>query len=89
MSNHTFKYSTMHVWMGQLESKDMYWSGIIICSRETHYNYHELLFEWVFDCLTCHLPVVLLQLVDPAPLGPILLVDVDLMVVGAQGDLWP
>lgn len=38
--------------------------------------------------LTCHLPIVLLQLVDLAPLGPILLVDMDVMVVGAQGDLW-
>lgn len=36
---------------------------------------------------TCHLPIVLFQLMDLAPLGPILLVDVDLMVVGAQGDL--
>lgn len=37
--------------------------------------------------LTRHLPVVLLQLVDFAPLGPILAVDVDLVVVGAEGDL--
>lgn len=36
--------------------------------------------------LTCHLPIVLFQLVDLAPLGAILLVDVDLMVVGAQGN---
>lgn len=25
---------------------------------------------------------------DPGPLGPIFLVDVDLVVIGAQGDLW-
>ena len=43
---------------------------------------------WVSDSLTCHLPVVLLQLVDLAPLGAVFLEDVDLVVVGAQGDLW-
>lgn len=31
---------------------------------------------------------MLLQLMDLGPLGPILLVDVDLMVVGAKSDLW-
>lgn len=31
---------------------------------------------------------MLLQLVDFGPLSPIFLVDVDLMVVGAQCDLW-
>lgn len=30
---------------------------------------------------------MLLQLMDFGPLGPIFLVDVDLMVIGAQGDL--
>lgn len=38
-------------------------------------------------CLTCHLAVVLLQLMDLGPLGSILLVNVHLVVVGAQGDL--
>ena len=36
----------------------------------------------------CHLPVVLLQLVHLVPLGTALLIDVHLMVIGAQGDLW-
>ena len=35
----------------------------------------------------CHLPVVLLQLVHLVPLGTALLIDVHLMVVGADGDL--
>ena len=30
---------------------------------------------------------MLLQLVDLIPLGPVLLVDVDVVVVGAEGDL--
>lgn len=37
--------------------------------------------------LTCHLSIVLFQLMDLAPLGPILLVDVDLVVIGTQGNL--
>jgi len=35
----------------------------------------------------CHLPIVLLELVHLDPLGPALLIDVHLMVVGADGNL--
>lgn len=38
-------------------------------------------------CLTCHLSIVLLQFMDLAPLTPIFLVDVDLVVIRAQGNL--
>lgn len=36
--------------------------------------------------LTCHLPVVFLQLVDFVPLGAIFLVDVDFVIVGGDGE---
>lgn len=39
------------------------------------------------DGLTCYLSIVLLQLMDFGPLGSIFLVDVDFMVIGAQGNL--
>lgn len=31
---------------------------------------------------------MLLQFMDLVPLGPVFLVDVDLVVVGAESDLW-
>lgn len=39
-------------------------------------------------CVTCHMPIVLLQLMDLLPLSPIFFVYVHLLVVGAQGNLW-
>lgn len=38
-------------------------------------------------CHTCHLPVVLLELVHLGPFGTALFIDVHLVVVGADGDL--
>lgn len=37
--------------------------------------------------LTCHLPVVLLEFMHLDPLVPALLIDVHLVVVGADGNL--
>lgn len=36
---------------------------------------------------TCHLPIVLLQFMDLAPFAPLLLVDVNLVVIGTQRHL--
>lgn len=36
---------------------------------------------------TCHLPIVLLQLMDLAPFAPLLLVDVNLVVIGTHRHL--
>lgn len=46
-----------------------------------------LISSWL-SSLTCDVSIVLLEFMSFHPLAPVLLIDVDFMIIGAKGNLW-